>query len=113
LLSAGASNPGNFVLFNASNTVRLSALGSTIDANTFNLGLSHIHWNWGFSAPGTYTFGMQASYNDPVAGPLQSPVETYTFQVVPEPSTWALAGTAAVGVAVLRRLRRGGALTVA
>ena len=113
LVSAGASNPGNFVLFNASNTVRLSATGTSIGVSSFNLGLSHIHWNWGFSAPGTYTFDMQASYTDPVDGLLQSPVETYTFQVVPEPSTWALAGTAAVGVAVLRRLRRGGALTIA
>lgn len=106
LVSAGASNPGNFVLYNVSNTVRLSALGSSIGTSSFTLGLSHIHWNWGFSAPGTYTFDMQASYTDPVAGLLQSPVETYTFQVVPEPSAWALAGTAAIGVAGLRRLRR-------
>jgi hypothetical protein len=48
---------------------------------------------------------MRASYVDPVAGLLQSPVETYTFQVqaVPEPSTWVLAGTAALGIAILRR----------
>jgi|688.fasta_scaffold22953_6 surface-anchored protein len=113
MVASGTSNPGNFVLFNDAGTIRLSATGSTIGTGSFTLTASHLHWNWGFSAPGTYTFGMQASYNDPVAGPLQSPVETYTFQVVPEPSTWALAGTAAVGVAVLRRLRRGGALTVA
>lgn len=113
LVSAGASNPGNFVLFNVSNTIRLSATGTSIGASNFTLNQSHIHWNWGFSAPGTYTFDVRASYTDPVAGLLQSPVETYTFQVVPEPSTWALAGTAAVGIAVLRRLRRSGALTVA
>ncbi len=112
LLSAGASNPGNFVLFNTavSNQIRLSATGTSIGTNSFTLSSAHLHWNWGFSAPGTYTFDMQASYTDPVDGLLQSPVETYTFQVVPEPSAWALAGTAAIGVAGLRRLRRSAAL---
>jgi surface-anchored protein len=111
LLSAGA-NPGNFVLFNTSNPnqIRLSATGSTVGTNSFTLTAGHIHWNWGFSAAGTYTFEMRASYNDPVEGLLQSPAETYTFQVVPEPSTWALAGTAALGAIGLgRRFRRPGA----
>ena len=52
---------------------------------------------------------MQASYTDPVAGLLQSPVETYTFQVVPEPSMWAVAGAAVLGGMGLRRFRRPGA----
>lgn len=114
MLSAGASNPGNFALYSASNALRLSATGGTVGTNSFSLTTTgHVHYNWGFTAPGIYEFTMQASYTDPVEGLLQSPAEVYTFQVVPEPSTWALAGTAAVGVAVLRRLRRGGALTVA
>jgi surface-anchored protein len=105
LLGTGSSNPGNFVLYNASNLIRLSATGTTVGTASFTLSQSHLHWNWGFSAPGTYTFDMRASYVDPVAGLLQSPVETYTFQVqaVPEPSTWVLAGTAALGIAILRR----------
>ena len=112
LLSAGASNPGNFVLFNTStpNQIRLSASGATVGTDSsFQLSQSHLHWNWGFSAPGTYTFNMQASYTDPVAGLLQSPVETYTFQVVPEPSMWAVAGAAVLGGMGLRRFRRPGA----
>ena len=110
LLSAGASNPGNFVLFNTStpNQIRLSASGATVGTDSsFQLSQSHLHWNWGFSAPGTYTFNIQASYTDPVAGLLQSPVETYTFNVVPEPSTGVLlmAGLATLS-AVRRRTRR-------
>jgi len=105
LLSAGASNPGNFVLFSVSNTIRLSTSGTSIGANSFTLSQSHLHWNWGFSAPGTYTFDMRASYLDPNAGLLSSPVETYTFEVqaVPEPSTWALVGMAAAGSLAFRR----------
>lgn len=110
LLSAGVSNPGNFVLYSAANSVRLSASGGTVDTSSFSTTAGHIHYNWGFSAPGTYTFDMQASYTHPDVGLLQSPVETYTFQVVPEPSTWVLAGTAALGVIGLgRRFRRAGA----
>jgi surface-anchored protein len=105
LLSAGASNPGNFVLFTGANAIRLSALGSTVGTSAFTLTAAHLHWNWGFSAPGTYTFDMQASYTDPTFGLLQSPVETYTFQVqpVPEPGTAALAGIALLGVLACRR----------
>jgi surface-anchored protein len=103
MLSAGAANPGNFVLYSANNSIRLSATGSTVGTSSFGITAGHIHYNWGFSAPGTYTFDMQASYTDPVAGLLQSPIETYTFQVVPEPSTWVLAGTAALGAIGLGR----------
>jgi surface-anchored protein len=107
LLSAGASNPGNFVLYSAGNSIRLSATGGTVGTNSFGITAGHIHYNWGFSAPGTYTFTMQASYTDPDAGLLQSPAEVYTFQVVPEPSTWALAGAAVLGgMALRRRFRR-------
>lgn len=99
MLSAGASNPGNFVLFASTGVspIRLQTTLGTVDVGSFDLSTGHVHWNWGFSAPGTYTFDMQASY-----GSLQSPIETYTFQVVPEPSTWALAGTAVIGLVALR-----------
>ena len=109
LLSAGASNPGNFVLYSAGNSIRLSATGGTPGTSSFSTTAGHVHYNWGFSAPGIYTFTMRASYTDPVAGPLQSPAEVYTFQVVPEPSTWALAGAAVLGGMGLRRFRRAGA----
>jgi len=107
MLSAGASNPGNFVLYSVSNAIRLSATGGTVGTSSFSVTTTgHVHYNWGFSAPGIYEFTMQASYTDPDAGVLQSPAEVYTFQVVPEPSTWAMAGTAAIGVMLLARRRR-------
>jgi surface-anchored protein len=106
MLSAGASNPGNFALYSSTNVLRLSATGSAVGTSSFSTSTGHVHYNWGFSAPGIYEFTMQASYTDPVEGPLLSPAEVYTFQVVPEPSTWAMAGAAAIGVILLGRRRR-------
>ena len=108
MLGAGASNPGNFALFTSGNSLRLSAVGDTVQSGTFGLTSGHTHFNWGFSAPGIYTFDMQASFVDPNYGPVQSAVETYTFEVVPEPSSIALAGLGAAGIlaAGWRRRRR-------
>lgn len=66
----------------------------------------HTHLNWAFSAPGTYTVSFEAS-GTLVAGNAfvtSGPVD-YTFQVVPEPSTWALLGASLTGL-VLWQLRR-------
>jgi len=63
---------------------------------------THIHYNWGFSDPGTYeiTFGISGTH---VTDLLQTGSQTYTFQVVPEPSSALLAGFGAL--AMLRRKR--------
>jgi surface-anchored protein len=107
LVAAGSTNPGNFALFTASNSIRLSTAGSTVGASSFSIVSSHIHYNWGFSAPGTYTFDLKASYTDTVFGLLESSTETYTFNVIPEPSSGALllVGMAAFATA-RRRFRR-------
>jgi len=106
MLSAGAANPGNYAVYSGTNALRLSAIGGTVGQSSFGLTtVGHVHYNWGFSAPGIYEFTMQASYNDPVHGLLQSPAEVFTFQVVPEPSTWALVGTAVIGAFALKRRR--------
>ncbi len=90
MLGAGPNNPGNFALFTSGSSIRLSSTGDTVETNSFSTTAGHIHYNWGFSAPGIYTFDMQATY-----GGVQSAVETYTFNVVPEPSTYALLGAGA------------------
>lgn len=111
MLAAGPSNPGNFALFTSGNVLRLSAIGGTVQSGSFSLSTGHTHFNWGFSAPGIYTFDMQASFVDQTYGLLQSAVETYKFEVVPEPSSIALAGLGAAGalVAGWRRRRRAAA----
>jgi surface-anchored protein len=86
MVAAGAANPGNFALFNSSSAIRLSATGSEVGTNIFSITTGHIHYNWGFSAPGTYTFDLKASYTDADFGVLESATETYTFNVIPEPT---------------------------
>ncbi len=107
MVDAGPGNPGNFVLFNSSSAIRLSATGSEVGTSSFSITTGHIHYNWGFSAPGTYTFDMKASYTDAVFGALESAVETYTFNVIPEPTGGALLLTAfSVGLSLRRRFLR-------
>ena len=109
MVAAGAANPGNFALFSssASSAIRLSATGSVVGTSSFSISAGHIHYNWGFSAPGTYTFDMQASYDtdpDPlVVGLLQSSVETYTFNVIPEPTCGTLLLIGLVGWVATRK----------
>jgi surface-anchored protein len=97
MLGAGPNNPGNFALFTSGSSIRLSSIGDTVGTNSFSISADHIHYNWGFSAPGIYTFDMQAS-----SGGVQSVVETYTFNIVPEPSTYALLGAGA-GILLMAR----------
>lgn len=105
LVGAGSDNPGNFVLFTVGNAVRLSATGNTVGSSAFSITAGHIHYNWGFSAPGTYTFDLKASYTDADFGVLESATETYTFNVIPEPSSSTLLLIGLVGwVAVRKRV---------
>ena len=90
MVGAGLANPGNFALFTAGSSIRLSATGSEVGTSSFSITTGHIHYNWGFSAPGTYTFDLKASYTDADFGVLESATETYTFNVIPEPSCGAL-----------------------
>ena len=107
MVAAGAANPGNFALFNSGSAIRLSATGSEVGTSSFSITTGHIHYNWGFSAPGIYTFYLKASYTDAVFGALESAVETYTFNVIPEPTGGALLLTAfSVGLSLRRRFLR-------
>ena len=103
MVGAGAANPGNFALFTAGNSIRLSATGSEVGTSSFSITTGHIHYNWGFSAPGTYTFDLKADYTDANFGVLESATETYTFNVIPEPSSSTLLLIGMVGWVATRK----------
>jgi surface-anchored protein len=98
MIGAGAANPGNFALFSSSSAIRLSATESDVGTSSFSITTGHIHYNWGFSAPGTYTFDLKATF-----GALESAVETYTFNVIPEPSSGALLLIGLAGLMAARK----------
>ena len=98
MVGAGPANPGNFALFTAGSSIRLSATGSEVGTSSFSITTGHIHYNWGFSAPGTYTFDLKATF-----GALESAVETYTFNVIPEPSSGALLLIGLAGLMAARK----------
>ena len=103
MVGAGVDNPGNFALFNSSSAIRLSATGSEVETSSFSYAGSHVHYNWGFSAPGIYTFDMKASYTDSSFVALESATETYTFNVIPEPSSSTLLLIGFVGWVATRK----------
>jgi surface-anchored protein len=103
MVAAGSANPGNFALFNSSSAIRLSATGSEVGTSSFSITTGHIHYNWGFSAPGTYTFDLKASYTDADFGVLESATETFTFNVIPEPSSGTLLLIGLVGWVAARK----------
>ena len=103
MVGAGPANPGNFALFTAGSSIRLSATGSEVGTSGFSITTGHIHYNWGFSAPGIYTFDMKASYTDSSFVALESATETYTFNVIPEPSSSTLLLIGFVGWVATRK----------
>ena len=103
MVGAGADNPGNFALFNSSSAIRLSATESEVGTSSFSITTGHIHYSWGFSAPGTYTFDLKASYTDADFGVLESATEKYTFNVIPEPSSSTLLLIGFVGWVATRK----------
>lgn len=103
MVGAGLGNPGKFALFTAGSSIRLSATGSEVGTSSFSITTGHIHYNWGFSAPGTYTFDLKADYTDANFGVLESATETYTFNVIPEPSSSTLLLIGLVGWVAARK----------
>jgi len=64
----------------------------------------HAHGEFGFSDAGLYTITLVASGNN--GEPVSGDPATFTFDVVPEPSTYALLGLGAGALALLRWRRR-------
>ncbi|MFN9982522.1 MAG: TIGR03769 domain-containing protein, partial [bacterium] len=103
------SGPGNFSVWSLNGfgapEVRMStANGISADDRLALVPGSHGHFNVGFSAPGDYLVTLEASGTHLIDGLRTSDPATYRFQVIPEPSTWALAvaGAGALALTVVR-----------
>lgn len=82
------------------------APGATDFSNSFTMTPGdHVHFQWGFTELGTYTFDLTWSGTHVGDGAI-STTESFTVQVVPEPSTFAMLGFGLAGLLALRRRRR-------
>ena len=107
MVSVGSTNPGNFALYRFTGggtlQVGLQTLGGSVSVNEVSVPIGgHEHWNWGFSAPGIYTFGFKGlGTKSADFSVLETSTEIFTFHVIPEPTSGALfvVGMAAVGAA--------------
>ena len=103
------SGPGTFSVWGVSGfgapELKMSSVnGISADDRLLLVPGSHGHFNVGFSAPGDYRVTLEASGNHLIDGLRTSDPATYRFQVIPEPSTWALALTGVgFGAWVLRK----------
>ena len=108
LISVGANNPGDFAMYrfsgsgSFSNPINTKNGVSSSDVLTVTSLDGHDHWNWAFSSAGLYELDFQAS------GTLNdvryvSDIETYTFNVIPEPSSGALLLIGLAGLMAARK----------
>lgn len=115
MVSAGAFNPGNFVLYRFTGggalQVGLEAFGGSASVNEVTVPIGgHEHWNWGFSAPGIYTFEFEGrGVKTADLSVLQTSREIFTFSVIPEPASGALL---VVGMAAFAAIRKRGILRI-
>ena len=82
------------------------APGETVFSNSFTMTPGdHVHFQWAFTEQGDYTFDLTWSGTHVADGAI-STSDSFSFQVIPEPSTFALLGLGgAIGAWVLRRRR--------
>ncbi len=112
----GVTSPtgtGDFSLYQADGFGGLDFYFSTADAagtvngdNTLNLLANvHDHFNWGFTEAGTWLVEISVSGVHNTLGVLTD-TQTFTFNVVPEPSAYAaLLGLGALAMGLARRRR--------
>jgi surface-anchored protein len=95
------TGPGSFVLWQDGFLNPAIFADSANDSFTLAAG-SHTHFNWGFTEKGIYELEFAISGTHIVDG-LQTASGVYTFEVIPEPSTFLLGALG--GLALLRRRR--------
>lgn len=107
----GVSGPGQFTVFDYDTFGNPFVIMNTRDglsaADNFVLVPgAHSDVNWAFSQPGTYMVSFEASATlaDGNVFTSSGPV-AYTFEVVPEPSTWAMMTMGLGGAWLLARRR--------
>ncbi len=107
---ASAPAGGNFFLWKDDEFGEPTQFMNSTDLGTYNSVAQdaggHEHYNWGFTAEGIYEIEFEATGTPEGGSPLSSGVQTYTFNVVPEPSTYALLGLSAGAVGLMRWRKR-------
>ena len=103
----GLSGPGSFSLLSTDSLGVITTLMDSSDGFTSDdISLApetHTHHTWAFSQTGSYDLTFQVA-GDHVSAGAQSASATYSFSVVPEPSTAGLLlGAAALALTVVRR----------
>jgi surface-anchored protein len=98
------SGTGNFYLFEGADLFWNSTAG-TGNYGSFSVNVGqHGHGEFAFSDPGTYSITLTASANN--GSLITSAPASFTFEVVPEPSTYALLALGALAAAAWRFRRK-------
>lgn len=98
------SGAGNFYMFEDADLFFDSTAGpGNFGSFSVNVG-QHGHGEFGFSDAGLYEITLEVSANNGAS--ITSAPATFTFDVVPEPSTYALLGLGAGALALLRWRQR-------
>lgn len=98
------SGAGNFYMFEDTDLF-FDSTASPGSYGSFSVNVGqHGHGEFGFSDAGLYEITLVASGNN--GEPVSGDPATFTFNVVPEPSTYALLGLGAGALALLRWRRR-------
>jgi surface-anchored protein len=99
------SGAGHFFLFEDDDLFWNSTALTEAGYGSFSVDVGqHGHGEFGFSDAGLYEITLVASGNN--GSPISSDPATFTFNVVPEPSTYALLGLGALAAAAWRFRRK-------